>query len=560
MKHADYILPHRLLVNRALRKEADLLREKVSAYQEDYKNKILQANKEIGNALAEANDAIERAKETFVAQLASDQELLSAVQSNLFEYTDAYYQQRSSKCIIKLLRLELQAISENKSFLSEQMELIGEEVQILEDRKNRLSSQIDTKDVITLLKLSGCDLTIGSDETARSLLNKVFTFANEFEKGSVERKSLFILVERLQEQAELLPLISYISWVVQQKIQFSKELSRQRTQLSDEYSDKQLEITDTQNAIDQLSRTMTDIARRVREYWAIPIAELGVELSAYYHQKGQLPKYSERAAELKDYCEEHKEVSRKLKSMAESHSDDSYTWDRLQRELKDLSVKIEDAKNDLDRIKRIESSIDSTKSTRDEWYGKRRTIIEICKKSDVYLLSDRDSGESDEIRIVSEKLNSFRQRQAEIEEENRAALERIHFEKDAVVSELATAIVEANAQLKKAQAAYNKEQITLQKLQESDSRFFLIKLFKESEEITNAKKKAIVVKKQLKSMQDRLSDLVSEKEKQEKAYDKKIKSFNGIQDFGLKSSIENYERRLNELLSRRNSVVPSEEK
>ena len=88
----------------------------------------------------------------------------------------------------------------------------------------------------------------------------------------------------------------------------------------------------------------------------------------------------------------------------------------------------------------------------------------------------------------------------------------------------------------------------------------MIKLFKESEEITNAKKKAIVVKKQLKSMQDRLSDLVSEKEKQEKAYDKKIKSFNGIQDFGLKSSMENYERRLNELLSRRNSVVPSEAK
>lgn len=558
MGFTDYVLPHRLLLNRALNKEADILRKRASAYQEGYESKIAQVNEEIEIAVAEANCEIERAKESFVAQLSLDQDLLNAVQSNLLAYTDVYFQQRLTKHILELLRLKQQSISDNISFLSDQMKLIGEEIEILEDRKNRISSQTDIKDVIALLSMSDCDLTINDDETAQTLLRKAIDAANECEKGSVKRIALSKLIEKLQERADLLPLITYISWVIQHKIQFSKELLRKRDLLRKEDSEKQAEINDAQNVIIQLNERMTDIARNVREYWAAPIAELGVEIAAYYHQKKQLPKYSERATELKDYCEEHKEVSRRLKSMAESHSDDSFTWDRLQRERKDLSEKIEDAKSDLERIRSIESSIDSAKKKRSEWYDKRKSILGICNHSNVYLLSDRDSGESDEIRIVSERLDGYLQRQAEIEEENRAALERIHKDRDDCIFKLEEAIREANVSVEKAQNAYNKAQSSLTKLQESDNRFFLVKLFKESEDVTNAKKQLVARKKALKSAQEQLTDLISEREKQEKAFEKEIKTFRGVHDSGLISSIEKYQYRLRELTLSNNSTIASE--
>ena len=527
-------------------------------YQEEYESKIAQVNEEIEIAVADANREIERAKESFITQLSLDQELLNAVQSNLFDYTDVYFQQRLTKHILGLLRLEQRAISDKISFLSEQMKLLGEEIEILEDRKNRLSSKTDIKDITALLSMSDCDLPINDDETAQTLLHKALVAANECEKGSATRIALSKLIEKLQERADLLPLITYISWVIQQKIHFSKELSKQRDQLRKDDSEKLAEINDAQNAIKQLNERMTDIARNVREYWAAPIAELGVEIAAYYHQKEQLPKYSDRAAELKDYCEEHKEVSHRLKSMAGSHSDDSFTWDRLQRERKDLSVKIEDAKSDLERIKIIESSIDSAKRKRSEWYDKRKTILGICNQSNVYLLSDRDSGESDEIRIVSERLDGYLQRQTEIEKENRAALERIHKDKDDCVSKLEEEIREANVSVEEAQIAYNKAQSSLTKLQESDNRFFLVKLFKESEDVTNAKKQLVARKKALKSAQEQLTDLISEREKQEKAFEKEIKTFRGVHDSGLISSIEKYQYRLRELTLSNNSTIASE--
>lgn len=72
MVFANYGLPHRLLVNRALRKESDVLRERIAAYQEEKKNKIADANKEIEIALADANSSFEKAKKSFGAQLAHD--------------------------------------------------------------------------------------------------------------------------------------------------------------------------------------------------------------------------------------------------------------------------------------------------------------------------------------------------------------------------------------------------------------------------------------------------------------------------------------------------------
>lgn len=560
MVFANYGLPHRLLVNRALRKESDVLRERIAAYQEEKKNKIADANKEIEIALADANSSFEKAKKSFGAQLAHDQELLLVVQSNLFEYTDVFFKHRASKQVLDLLHIEQKAISDNIVFLGDQMKLIGEEIMILEDRKSRLASQTDIKDVLALLALSGCDLHVENDETAQTLLSKVVSAAKECDKGTAKRNALFKLAEKLQERAELLPLISYISWIIQQKIQFSKELSLQRKRLKEEFDSKQVEIENTKNAHDQLSRTKTEIARRVREYWAVPVAELGVELTAYYGQKSSLPKYSARARELKNLCEEHKEISRQLKSMAESHSDDSYRWDRLQRERKVLSDEIETAKDDLEKIRCLEASIESTKRTRNEWYEKRRSILETCSKSNVYLLSDYNSGESDEIRIVSERLTVYLQRQAKIEDENRAALARVQKAKADVISELEATICEAQADLKKAQGVYIEAQISFQKTKESDKRLFLIKLFAESGEVATARKNLSIKKECLESAQSRLSSLFEEKEKQEKLYDKKVKDFRGAQDASLASTINKYQRRLEELASHNKHTSKNEGK
>ena len=80
-----------------------------------------------------------------------------SVQAGLLEYVELYLRRQWLNKIREIKTLERQTFVEYGYFLTEQMKLIREEIDILEVRKDKLVLQAKVDDVIELIGLSGCD-------------------------------------------------------------------------------------------------------------------------------------------------------------------------------------------------------------------------------------------------------------------------------------------------------------------------------------------------------------------------------------------------------------------
>lgn len=128
--------------------------------------------------------------------------------------------------MLDIKRKQIEILQEDNDFLSNQMVLIGEEIDYLRDRQNELTSFTDVKDIIRLTSLSGYEINFGEGDDAKDLLEKVSQAISNCEASQdTERFALVRLKGIIQERSEYLPTIKYIAWVIQQKIQFSKQLA-----------------------------------------------------------------------------------------------------------------------------------------------------------------------------------------------------------------------------------------------------------------------------------------------------------------------------------------------
>ena len=84
----DYIMPHRLLVNRSLRKASDNLRLHIDEYQLKYDREIERYTAEIEQAKAEKESAFESAKSSLINELSKDSTLFEKVHEGLIAYAD----------------------------------------------------------------------------------------------------------------------------------------------------------------------------------------------------------------------------------------------------------------------------------------------------------------------------------------------------------------------------------------------------------------------------------------------------------------------------------------
>ena len=385
MSALDYVMPHHLLVNRSLRKASDDLHSRIEEYQLEYDREIERCTAEIEQVKVDKESAFESAKSSLINELSKDSALFEKVHEGLIAYADLFFRRQCLNKVCEIKRLEKQVLIEYGDFLTEQMRLIGEEIDVLEVRKDRLALQARVNDIVELIGLSGCDIAIDSDDNAQTLLAKVVELIESTEDSDwIKKQSLRKLRFVLQERVDLLPVIQYITWTIQQKIQLSRQLSTERRKANADKTAKANELREVTEKIDAFTHMLDEHARTVREYWAIPITRLNIQIS-FLHRK-----LSGIFARIKDAGE-------RIEHMKRVGSDDSSTWERLWREKNDLK----------DQIPQVKAEIESLKSERQQWFSRQRLLYSLCKRNNLYLISDNKSKESDESRIINCRLTEL---------------------------------------------------------------------------------------------------------------------------------------------------------
>ena len=365
----DYVMPHRLLINKSLRKEAEGLRARVDAYQIEYDRRVEECQEEIKRVEAERQEKFLQFRDSLEEELQSERSFLDSVAQDITSYADAYLRRNCLFQMRDIKRKQIEILQEDNDFLSNQMILIGEEIDYLRDRQNELTSFTDVKDIIRLTSLSGYEISFEDEDDAKELLDKVSQAISSCESGQdTERFALVRLKGIIQERSEHLPTIKYIAWVIQQKIQFSKQLSDKRAGVRDAQEVVQQEIKQIEDNISSITETLEDIARKVRYYWAKPITYLNADICYAYielkeererlrsdvpalkrERKELVDKKRSAISDIRDKKSRRRDVGSELRSMSDSHSSDQWRWDSLQSERRSLSSDIDGLSSDIDR-------------------------------------------------------------------------------------------------------------------------------------------------------------------------------------------------------------------
>ena len=481
----DYVMPHRLLINKSLRKEAEGLRARIDAYQIEYDRRVEECQEEIKRVEAECQEKLLQFRDSLVEELQGEKSFLESVAQDITSYADAYLHRNCLFQMRDIKRKQLEILQEDNDFLSGQMALIGREIDFLRERQNELTSFTDVKDIIRLTSLSGHEISFTEGDDAKDLLDKVSQAISDCESGQdTERFALVRLKGIIQERSEYLPTIKYIAWVIQQKIQFSKQLSDKRSGVRDSQAAVRQEVKQIEDNINSTSEKLEAIAKRIRFYWAHPITYLSADISYAYKEK------SETGNQLRDVGEE-------LHNMASWHSDDQDKWERLQRERRDLSSEMES----------LRDSISSKKKERSQWFEKRDYIFQVCKKYGVPLIPDKKA-QTDEDRIIADRLVELNEIRTEgaAEAEKKCEQERaeiiacyneargeLESEASSVEKKIAQLVAEYDVTATKVSSAEKK----VKQIKDGDDRFFLVKMFSETPGLDSARKTVSLLKKEL---------------------------------------------------------------
>ncbi len=492
----NYVMPHRLLINKFLRKEAEGLRTRIDAYQLEYDRRVEECQEEIKSVEAERQEKIVRFRNSLVEELQGEKSFLESVTQDITSYADTYLYRNCLLQMRAIKRKQLEIFQEDNDFLSNQMALIGREINLLRERQNELISFTDVKDIIRLASLSDYGIRFDEGEDAKGLLDKVVQAISDCGSDQgIERFALVRLKEIVQERFEYLPTIKYIEWVIQQKIQFSKQLSDKRIGISDSQIVVRKEINQINGNINSTFEKQESIAKRIRLYWAHPITFLNADISYAYKEK------SETLNQLH-------EVGDELHNMARLHSDNQDEWERLQRERRAL----------LSEIDFLKDLISSKKKERDQWVEKRDYIFRVCKKYGMPLISDKKN-QTDEERIIADRLSELSEIRTEAaveagkkcEHEKSEIIARYnknHAELESEASSIEKVIVQLATEYDAIEIKVSSAEKKVKQIKDGDDRLFLLKWFSEPPGLNSAREMVFLLKKEHKIIVEKKTDAV----------------------------------------------------
>jgi hypothetical protein len=250
----DRIMPHSLLINRSLRKASEGLRSHINEYQLEHDREIERCSAEIEQAKVDKDSNFEKITTSLIDELSKDSALLNSVQTGLLKYVDLYLRRQSLNKVREIKTIEKKTLVEYADFLSAQMKLIGDEIEILEARKDKLVIQAKVDDVLELIGLSDCEIAVTTGDDAKTLSQKVTESLMVCDDDDwLTRHSLRRLRTVLQDRVNLFPIIQYISWTMHQKILLSRQLSNERRSANKDKIDKGNEIRQVRADIGNLN-------------------------------------------------------------------------------------------------------------------------------------------------------------------------------------------------------------------------------------------------------------------------------------------------------------------
>lgn len=551
MSKLDLFRPHRFLINPALRKEAEKLRAHIDEYQAKYEAHYQKCNEEIEQTKQQLDREYQEAKENMIECLKSYELDIQELSDAIATYITAYFSKKLTEKKQEINSAQLTMVREYVEFLSNQMREIGNEIDLLKARIDTLSNKADISDIIELIQISGNVLPVDDIHDAKGLMDLVSARMEMVDRENhIEWNILLnaksIIAERISYVAE----IQYISWVIQQKIQLSKELStHRRTQknleivLSEIADQLQIEIT-------SLNSTLQATTRKIRFYWAKPIIQIDVDIADCYSKLRQLKDEKSELHDKKQALYDKKDdVQHDIDRMIDDHSSDSSRWESLQRDKSDLKDDIGHIKSEIESIKSdldsCISEIDSLKSQKKKWLALKKTIEGLMKQHHVFLLKagNRDQYDDEayaafrlsELRDIVDKgrqaaLLEYKAEQDELQSQKTtliqtrdkaisAVQQQIDNEESklkAAVQSLATAkqnaqksakatIQEIEKKQKKQKAVLQTAQQKLSDIQKADTRPAIIRFFSDTPEISKAKEAVENAKKRLKEIEVSLS-------------------------------------------------------
>ena len=179
----DYVMPHRLLINKSLRKEAEGLRARVDAYQIEYDRRVEECQEELKRVEEERQEKILQFRNSLVEELQGEQNFLESVAQDITSYVDEYFHRNCLYQVRDIKRTQIDILREDNDFLSDQVALIGREIDYLRERQNELTAFTDVKDIIQLTSLSGYEIIFDEGDDAKDLLDKVSQAIANCESG-----------------------------------------------------------------------------------------------------------------------------------------------------------------------------------------------------------------------------------------------------------------------------------------------------------------------------------------------------------------------------------------
>ena len=499
-------IPHRLLLNRSLRKAGEELRHEADSCQALFDKRKAECIAEIERVALEKDAAYNSFLAAINQRLGQEEENLSRIRNDLCQYVDTVLLLAKLKQVKKIRIDEQRILYEDNAFLKDQIDAISVEIQILKERRDGLTSQSAVDDIIALASISGSEISVAENDNALSLLYKVNVLLNtQNNVGKSKRFALLRLKGILQERSDYLSVIQYILWLIDQKVEFRKQLAAKRRMLKNDTQKLRLEIDNLIDQICSLENKKIELARSVRQYWFKPITYINAEIS--YAKK-----------EIESTKQELREVKRKLN---EAYKDKDYMktvglsdqteWDRVKRDISD-SKKKKDALNS--DIKSKEYSIQLLKGKIDEWFHVRELICDVLTKCNIMIPDKGINRKSEELSILNERIKEL----SEIEEAGREEAERIYkAERAQATTEYNSkqSTIDSDIQLQKkklvsatantAECERNVEIVAKQLLafQKADKRFFLKKLLSgDTDDVYKAKQMLFAAKAALKNSKD----------------------------------------------------------
>lgn len=500
----DKVLPHRFFINRALRTASDELRDHIDSYRKEYEIAVQRCHDEIEAAKAEKDRQFELLKQEYLKELAQDGNTLGELQTLLFEYVDEHIKKQLCYLNKKQLMLELQLLNEYGDFLTEQMKLIGEEITILEQRQESLTLQVKTDDVVDLIRATGTNLSCDYSDNPKTLLEKVNSIL--FESNDLlpqTRAALFKLRRLLQERAEYLPLIQYISWLIQQKKNLSKDLSKERRKSNEAKRPLKDQLLAIKTELEQLDETMLSKAVCIRNIWAEPLADISVKLAVVTRTLDQ--QYSRQ-----------KYISEEIRTMKSERSSDSDRWERLQVEGKAVYETIGQLKDE--KAKMYEQ--------RKQWYERRNAVMGLFKRNNVFLLSPRGEKAPDEVRVLKLRRVEICKKLENVDHDLEARTSQIIGERNQQETVLTEQISAAEQNVSEKKKRLTIAETQLKRLQAQDDRFFIARLFSDTKEVINAKTHRDEAKKELTFAEQKLLELQNELKTIHDSYEQQLSNIN----------------------------------